>query len=179
MRKGGSKAKGALFERAIAKQISLWLSGGKRADLLWRSSMSGGRATVSKDKLSAVAGDICATSAEGDEFISKWFIEAKHVKDLRLVTYLLKGTGPIAKWWIKAQQQSIRYKKMPMLILKGNGMDTLVMTRRRWIMEDWSKVNPLLILKPIQSQEGDLALYYFSDLFPQPAVRPHITRKSK
>ena len=37
--------KGASFERQICKTLSLWWTGGKRDDVFWRSSQSGGRAT--------------------------------------------------------------------------------------------------------------------------------------
>lgn len=39
-------AKGSSFERLICKELSLWWSGGTRDDIFWRSSNSGGRATV-------------------------------------------------------------------------------------------------------------------------------------
>jgi hypothetical protein len=38
--------KGADFERSICKQLSEWWTDGKRDDIFWRSSQSGGRATI-------------------------------------------------------------------------------------------------------------------------------------
>ena len=40
------RGKGSSYEREMSVALSLWYSGGKREDLLWRSAMSGGRATV-------------------------------------------------------------------------------------------------------------------------------------
>jgi hypothetical protein len=56
--------KGSSFERFQAVTLSLWFSGGKRDDLLWRSSMSGGRATVRSKQGKQTAnqhGDLIAT----------------------------------------------------------------------------------------------------------------------
>ena len=45
-RPGYGKQKGSGFERTICHELSMWISHGKHDDLFWRSSMSGGRATV-------------------------------------------------------------------------------------------------------------------------------------
>src|SRR5262245_2386383 len=37
-------AKGSKFERDLCRQLSLWWSDGKRDDVFWRASQSGGRA---------------------------------------------------------------------------------------------------------------------------------------
>ncbi|MBM3120244.1 MAG: hypothetical protein FJ006_12010, partial [Chloroflexi bacterium] len=57
-------SKGASFERDISRQLSLWWTHGERDDVFWRSSMSGGRATVRAKKGQKTAyqnGDITAT----------------------------------------------------------------------------------------------------------------------
>jgi len=57
-------AKGSNFERLISTRLSLWWTDGKHDDTIWRSSMSGGRATVRgrKGKRTAGhAGDLCST----------------------------------------------------------------------------------------------------------------------
>lgn len=40
------KGKGSAFEREICKELSYWWTDGKRDDIYWRSSNSGGRATI-------------------------------------------------------------------------------------------------------------------------------------
>ncbi len=56
--------KGADFERRVAKHLSLWWTGGKHDDTIWRTSQSGGRATVRRrqgKRTSGQAGDLCST----------------------------------------------------------------------------------------------------------------------
>lgn len=56
--------KGANFERSFCKTLSLWWSNRERDDLFWRSSMSGGRATIRGRQGKTTAGhcgDICST----------------------------------------------------------------------------------------------------------------------
>jgi hypothetical protein len=179
MRVGGGKSKGASFERKIATHLSLWYSQGKRSNLFWRSSNSGGRATMNKKKiLSNIAGDICAIDAVGAPLTDKWFFELKHVKDLRLITYLLGKGGPITKWWLKAQRQAIRYRKMPMLILKQNSLEPLVLASINSISEEWPDFCP----DPFLTLNDNTALYSFNDLFPKPAKlkkKPTIKRSKK
>lgn len=73
-------AKGADFERDISRTLSLWWSHGERDDIFWRTSMSGGRATVrSKAGKSTAyqAGDITATDPIGAPLIKATVIELK------------------------------------------------------------------------------------------------------
>src|SRR3954464_4941724 len=130
MRAGGGKSKGSSFERWVCKELSLWITDGKRTDCFWRSAMSGGRATVAHKKGVDVrqAGDICAVAPEGAEFCDRWFIECKHVKDLNLDSFLIKKTGMLASFWKKCCQQAERHKRAPMLIARQNGWPTLLIT---------------------------------------------------
>lgn len=127
MRAGGGKKKGAQFERVICKRLSLWITDGKREDVFWRSAMSGGRATVSKGAVRQ-CGDVCANSAEGYDFSSKWFIECKHVKKLDLESFLFKRIGRLAKFWTKACKEAEKYGRDPMIICQQNGWPVLVVT---------------------------------------------------
>lgn len=131
MRPGGGKHKGAAFEREICSKLSLWITHGKRTDTLWRSAMSGGRATVAKAKGIDVrqCGDICPVAEEAYEFCSKWFIECKHVRHLALDHMIVKGTGPLAKFWEKAVTEAKRYGRDPMIIARQNGWPTIVITK--------------------------------------------------
>jgi len=73
-------AKGAEYEREVCKLLSLWLSGGKDDDWLWRSSQSGGRATQrakSGKKTSGHCSDIAATDPRGQWLVDLVAIEIK------------------------------------------------------------------------------------------------------
>jgi hypothetical protein len=64
--------KGADFERTICKQLSLWWSEGERDDIFWRSSQSGGRATIRGRRGLQTAGsygDITALDPSGSPFL--------------------------------------------------------------------------------------------------------------
>ena len=125
----GSKAKGSAFERDVCKKLSFLISDGTRDDLLWRSAMSGGRATVRDRKTATtghVSGDICAVHEDGYAFIERFYCECKHYKDLRLQSLLLNATGPLYDFWVKAKQQGRKYSKTPLLIAKQNAFPTMI-----------------------------------------------------
>jgi hypothetical protein len=73
-------AKGSNFEREICKLLSSWWTRGERDDVFWRSSMSGGRATVRFRKGKKTAGsygDICALDPIGEPFLRIFTPELK------------------------------------------------------------------------------------------------------
>lgn len=60
-------SKGGEFERDFSKKFSKYITGGERDDLFWRSSQSGGRATMRAKKGKTTAGsygDITAIDAD-------------------------------------------------------------------------------------------------------------------
>lgn len=76
----GGSHKGSSYEREICKQLSLWWSGGKRDDIFWRSSQSGGRATQrAKSGKSTFGsyGDIAAVDPIGQSLLKLVTIELK------------------------------------------------------------------------------------------------------
>jgi hypothetical protein len=124
------KQKGSAFERKICKQLSLWISAGKREDLFWRSAMSGGRATVGRKSgkdHAKHAGDITATDPEGHALTDAWYVECKTYKDLFIMAGMLSGTGLLAKFWRETCDQATHYKRMPMLIAHQNQQPTIVL----------------------------------------------------
>jgi hypothetical protein len=125
------KAKGGAFERSVCKALSLWLSDGKAEDLFWRSAMSGGRATVGKQRgkdLRRQCGDVSAVSAEGCRLTDQYFIECKHYKNLDIVPFMLgRRTGKLAEFWRKARAEAKKHDRKPMLIAKQNLYPTLVL----------------------------------------------------
>jgi hypothetical protein len=124
-----SKRKGSAFERNCCKKLSLWLSDGKEEDLLWRSSISGGRSTVglkSGKTLSNQAGDISAVSPKGHLLTNRFLIECKSYKDLELWKLFYGDKGVIAGFWKKLLIDSKKYDKEPMLIVKQNTQKVLI-----------------------------------------------------
>jgi len=128
MKKGAGKNKGGAFERAVCKQLSLWVSKGKRTDLFWRTAGSGSRATVMKQ--STHAGDIAATLPEGHILTDVFVIECKFYRNLRLESLLTdKPAGILPAAWEKLEQQARKLSKLPLLIAKQNNTKTLILTR--------------------------------------------------
>ena len=130
-RRGGSrsKAKGSSFERLVCKKLSLWVTHGERDDCFWRSAMSGGRATVSRKKGGDVrqAGDITAVAEEGLPLTDRAYIECKAYRDLMVAQFLL-GRGTLFKFWRHTCKEAKHYRKVPVLIVKQNTYETLVIT---------------------------------------------------
>lgn len=128
---GAGKRKGSAFEREICKRLSMWVSGGKKTDLFWRSAMSGGRATVARKsgKVVRQAGDICATTPEGHVLTDAWYLECKSYKQIDFAQFVLSDTGKLAQWWKRAKSEARHYGKEPVLIVKQNGWKPLVISR--------------------------------------------------
>lgn len=129
MRAGGGSQKGSSFEREIAKKLSLWITGGKQGDCLWRTPSSGGRATVAYRKGEEVrqAGDLCAMTPEAYQFCADLFLELKHLKKCSL-TQSLSGKGDLVRIWVKLVKQSKDHLRFPVLILRQNRKPTLFIT---------------------------------------------------
>jgi len=72
--------KGSSFERKICKRLSKWWTDGKRDDIFWRSSQSGGRATQRAKKGQRTFGsygDITAVDPVGQPLMRMFTIELK------------------------------------------------------------------------------------------------------
>jgi hypothetical protein len=129
MRKGGGKQKGAAFERDICKQFSLWLSGGERDDLLWRSAMSGGRATIGQREgktRAAQAGDISSISQLSACFTDMFTIECKHYQTLEFTQVCTGNKGNIATFWKQGKRDAVKADKEPLLVMKQNNYPILL-----------------------------------------------------
>lgn len=129
MKAGGGKQKGSEYERFICKALSLWVSGGQREDLFWRSAMSGGRATVGKKAgkdLAHHAGDISATHPMGHILTDHFYVECKRYADLNFGSFLTKQAGPLAGFWAEAIKQAAAHDRIPMLIVREDRNDTLL-----------------------------------------------------
>lgn len=80
MKKGARTGKGSDFERTISKQLSLWASDGSDDSWYWRTSQSGGRATIRDQKgkrTSGGAGDITSLDPKGASLTDFCVLEVK------------------------------------------------------------------------------------------------------
>lgn len=160
------KAKGSRFERRLCHVLSLWISKGKHNDLLWRSAMSGGRGTVRVAKHGAqrVSGDICSVGGEGHVLTDAFHIEAKHVKDMSLTAFALKGNGWLATEWKRCVRQAKSHAKHPMMIVKQNLCPTVVVLSHDVVVAGPSIHVPKL----------ECSLHLFDDMLSRPYVMPRL-----
>lgn len=120
------KQKGAGFEREICVALSKWITNGEKIDCLWRSAMSGGRATIKRGEVRQ-AGDITAVSPEGHALTDRFFIECKSYKNLSLDA-LIKEKGTLVDFWNVATREAKSHNKLPLLIFKQNRWPVIVCT---------------------------------------------------
>lgn len=127
-----SNSKGGSFERWVAKSFSLWMTDGKRNDLLWRTAMSGGRATLQRKRgINNIAqvGDISAIDPEGLRLTKHFVVECKHRNDLNLFGGLALGRGRLFKYWEKlCEEAEATESRHPLLIACENRQPTLLLT---------------------------------------------------
>ena len=73
-------AKGSDYERKLCKRFGLWWTNGQRDDVFWRSSNSGGRATMrarAGHQTHGQHGDMAATDPVGVPFVAVFTVEMK------------------------------------------------------------------------------------------------------
>jgi hypothetical protein len=106
-RKTKGKGKGFSYERKICKLLSSWWTNGKRDDIYWRASQSGGRATTrlkTKKKTYGQHGDIAAIDPIGLPLLELMVVECKngYGKDhiLTLLDKPNKNKTPEFEKWI-------------------------------------------------------------------------------
>lgn len=130
MKRGGGKGKGSAFERVVCKQLSAWVSAGKRDDLFWRTAGSGARATqVFKASGRTVqgVGDVVSVHPDSAWVTAAFAVEAKHLKDLKLAGDVFFGlTSGIGFHWKKICEQAADADRLPMLIARQNGRPTIL-----------------------------------------------------
>lgn len=132
MKSGGGKTKGSGFERKICKLLSLWYSEDTRDDIFFRSASSGAMATQRFKKgkdTCGQSGDITSTDTEGIKFINKVSIECKHYKSFGFEFLLFDKPSKVSEWWIQADRDAFRSRKMPLLIIKRNNVPEVVILK--------------------------------------------------
>lgn len=153
------KQKGSSYEREICKALSLWTTDGASVDVYWRSSMSGGRATVAKGKVRQ-AGDITAVAPEGHILTDQFYLELKHYKELGL-DCLIKGKGTLIDIWRTTEKEAAKYGKIPSLIFKQNNWPSVFVTSRKGVY--LLKFNAY-----ISAHQLDMEMIKFDDLLKNP-----------
>lgn len=125
-------AKGADFERLMARELSLWISAGKSDDLLWRSGGSGARSTSRFKKkggkhLDYQSADIALVHPEAKPFADRFVTECKFYRQLDLHRMFHGARASlIGAWWSKVSREAANVHKEPLLIVKGNGLAPLI-----------------------------------------------------
>lgn len=160
-----SKAKGSAFERKVCNELSLWVSGGLKRDLFWRSSLSGGRATVARKRgsvLNRQAGDICAISPEGHDLTDRYYLDCKFYRDLQFDQFCLHGKGKLTGFWETVRNEAHSYNLKPFLIAKQNHLPVLALMEIGETMGNY----PLVLLPRLEC-----AVLLFDDILSTKYVR--------
>lgn len=118
------KLKGNIFELTICKELSYWISDGKRGDLFVRNVTSGARTTVAHKKgiKTGIIGDVMAADEDpaANAFLTKYVIECKHWKDLNLNHALWNKRDEIYYQLNKTYLRCLAHKKIMLFIAKQN-----------------------------------------------------------
>lgn len=160
MKSGGGKRKGSGFEREVCRRLSLWVSYDKRDDIFWRSSLSGGRATVAfkKGKQNQTqCGDISAIHPMGNILTEKFLISCKFYKDLKIAGAVTGSKGGLTEFWEECVEEAKRYNKLPMLIAKQNNTQPFICLNLEGA-EELRITNIYLALLPIM---GGMRILWF------------------
>ena len=139
--------KGSPYERTICKQLSLWWSGDEDQEVFWRTSMSGGRATIrAKQKLKTPNsyGDVGYLDTIGKPFIDKVLLELKrgYTKDISILDFLDKNRGEpiLLKWWNKAEKERrLAKRKYIFIIFRRDRHKSCILLKEQVFgkMKDW------------------------------------------
>lgn len=146
-------SKGSSFERDVCKQLSLWWGG--RDDIFWRTSMSGGRATVrgkTGRKTHGQYGDISATHPRGNSLMKLLTIELKRGYSKHSVLDIIEKDNEGSCWWefIKQARRAARLAgtKYWWLIVKRDYHETMLYMPKKFV-ERLTFTNPKAVGKLI------------------------------
>lgn len=171
-----SKQKGSSFERKISKELSLWLSSGKRDDLFWRTHSSGGRFTQRKKSgknTSGQDGDITSTDKASELFSSLFSIECKHVKNLDLWSMItrINKKDCIWKFWLQTKKQAEEAGKIPVLIALQNYKPTLLVSNNvfMFLINSIFDIHPDILIKndieKLEDEFNELIVFFIYEKF--------------
>lgn len=141
--------KGSAFERKICKELSLWWTHGKRDDVFWRSSQSGGRATkrsAQGKKTAGSYGDITALDPIGKPFLDLFTVELKVGKSHGHPMEMLDAPrSPATTRWERTLAQAIQSHQEA-----GSGAWLLICQRNRRIPMVYVDARVVLALENAQ-----------------------------
>lgn len=131
----GKSNKGGQFERDIARTLSLWWTNGERDNVFWRSSMSGGRATVRARKgqnTNYLAGDLTATDPIGAPLIESTVVELKRGYKRWCILDLVDSKKPsssVLASFLDQVEEELKQAKVKsfLLICKRDGREPIVL----------------------------------------------------
>ena len=132
--------KGGRFEGELCRLFSKWFTHGKRDDVFYKTSGSGGRATHRQrlQKQTAFsAGDMSFTDSIGQPFIVYFLVEIKRGYNSRVVFNNLidkdsKQMPLIVEWFKKAnKERSQNRRKAVMLLMRRDYAKTLVVSQHQ------------------------------------------------
>lgn len=147
-------AKGSQFERDTCRELSRWWMNGLRDDVFWRSSQSGGRATVRGRKGKTTAGhygDVCATDPIGVPFLDLTCVELKCGYNSEHIHALMDRPKQAAQGlWEQWIQQAVDARELSgsyawMIIAKRDSRDPIVVMDRLLataLKPCWKRTNP-------------------------------------
>ena len=130
MRPGGGHAKGAAFERDVCRHLSRFVDPHGDDTLFWRSSLSGGRATVQNrkgGKNRSQLGDLTCVHEAGHWLTNLFTVECKFYASLQIESSLLFGKGLLADFWRVHCKLARKHDRHPILIAKQNRRPALVL----------------------------------------------------
>lgn len=123
MKPGAGKNKGSSFERKVAQELSLWLTGNQDRKQIIRSVLSGG--WDKKDPDWRQVGDLAPNGPVGEEFRKRFSVECKHHNSIDFWK-LFTGQSPLVDWWKKLNDESNNFNLIPLLIFRANNRPVLI-----------------------------------------------------
>ena len=120
MKAGAGHAKGAAFERELARSLSNWLTNGQDDRALWRSVGSGAHAQRWHGRQS---GDLAAVQTDWplvQRFAAEVLVEAKAYRSLSWSAFHGEHAGELWRFWVKASAEARAQKRTPWLVVKIN-----------------------------------------------------------
>jgi hypothetical protein len=162
-------AKGGDFERYIAKQLTVWLTGKPKPYMFWRMPASGGLATIHEECV-GLAGDIRSVHKDAEFLTNIFSIECKtgyphtsfwqHFKNIKNFNLEL--------FWLQACGESMGSNRRPMLIYRKKGNKPLVGITEDIISElqevdDLTEIPSVCMYWPVIKNIQPMHLFNFED----------------
>jgi len=133
------KSKGSRFERDVAKQLSLWWSGGQRDDIFYRSSSSGARATcraVKNKNTANSAGDLSYLDASGKPFLECVAVEIKAGYKGATIPKIFSAKKPeLYDFFDQAQESAIQANVPGWLVIHKQDFQPTMVYMNSWLFD--------------------------------------------